>query len=291
VPTEYVGTRPTPYLDALARGVPDDVPIAWTGSLVVNESITVGEAQARAESLGGRAPLVWDNFPVNDAVMSDRLHLGPLWGREPGLVDVCSGYLANPMVQPRASLVPLGSIAAWLRGDDPLDEWVVAADGLGARVLAEACDGAVPRALVATAVDWLDDEGHASEHLDALREWLEAALVCDSGDIGDEAAPWREQVRVEARVGLDALKLIEAARAERYDRLVDYSFRVAFGAGELRKARVSVMGPRWGLQPALGQRPDGTWSIHRSTLLEDDNAIDVLVRAALAFAADRSSSE
>ncbi|MEQ1787933.1 MAG: beta-N-acetylglucosaminidase domain-containing protein, partial [Acidimicrobiales bacterium] len=37
VPTEYVGTRPSPHLDALAAGVPDDVPIAWTGRAVVND--------------------------------------------------------------------------------------------------------------------------------------------------------------------------------------------------------------------------------------------------------------
>ncbi len=101
VPTEYVGTAATPYLDALAAGVPADVPIAWTGEAVVNPTITADEARARAAALGGRAPLVWDNYPVNDGVMTDRLHLGPLWGREAGLVDVCCGYLANPLVQPR----------------------------------------------------------------------------------------------------------------------------------------------------------------------------------------------
>ena len=36
VPTEYVGQSSTAYLDALAAGVPDGVPIAWTGDAVVN---------------------------------------------------------------------------------------------------------------------------------------------------------------------------------------------------------------------------------------------------------------
>ena len=32
--------------------------------------------------------------------------------------------------------------------------------------------------------------------------------------------------------------------------------------GKARRADKTVMGARHGLQPALGQRPDGTWSFH-----------------------------
>ena len=67
VPTEYVGIRPSPYLEALAAGMPDDVPIGWTGRAVLNDTITVADAEARADSLGGRPPMLWDNYPVNDA--------------------------------------------------------------------------------------------------------------------------------------------------------------------------------------------------------------------------------
>ena len=56
-------------------------------------------------------------------MMGDRLFVGPLRGREPGLAAACSGYLANPMEQARASLLPLASIAAFLRGDDPVEAW------------------------------------------------------------------------------------------------------------------------------------------------------------------------
>src|SRR4051794_25882405 len=78
VPTEYVGPASPPSLDAWADGAPYDTPIAWTGTLVVNESIAAADARRRAEALAGRRPLVWDNFPVNDAVMSASLHMGPL---------------------------------------------------------------------------------------------------------------------------------------------------------------------------------------------------------------------
>jgi hypothetical protein len=274
----------------LADGVPEDVPIAWTGSMVVNERITADEARARAAALGGVAPLVWDNYPVNDALMADRLHLGPVWGRERALVDVCCGYLANPMVQPNASKIPLASIGAWVRGDDPLDAWAEAADELGARVLAEACDGAVPGALVASTIEWIDEDEHADEHVAALQSWLLAASTCDGGALGDEVTRWVEQVRAEAKVGLDALRLIDLGRAGQFDKVVEQGFLLGFGARALRRAPVSVMGPRWGFQPALGQRRDGTWAFHASSVLEGTNAIDALVRAAISFASARSTS-
>ena len=124
VPTDYIGTRRSPYLDALAGALPDDVTIGWTGASVVNDEITADDARARADALGGRAPLLWDNVPVNDAVMRDRLFMGPLRGRSPELRALCSGYLANPMVQPKASMLPLASIAgwcAWRRPDDGME--------------------------------------------------------------------------------------------------------------------------------------------------------------------------
>ena len=88
---------------------------------MVNDRITAAEARGSADSLGGRPPLLWDNYPVNDAMMADRLFLGPLRGRDPGLAEACSGYLANAMVQPRCSMLPLASVAAYLDGDDPTE--------------------------------------------------------------------------------------------------------------------------------------------------------------------------
>ena len=57
----------------------------------------------------------------------------------------------------------------------------------------------------------------------------------------------------------------------------------------VRRADKTVMGVRYGLQPVLGQRPDGTWSFRAESVIEDRNAIDALVRAALNFFASRSS--
>jgi hyaluronoglucosaminidase len=289
VPTEYVGTAPTPYLDALAEGVPADVPIAWTGDAVVNGSITVDEARTRAASVGGRPPLVWDNYPVNDGLMTERLHLGPLCGREAGLVDECSGYLANPLVQPHASLLPLASIAAWLRRDDPMGAWAAEAEAMGLRVFAEACDGSVPRALVERAVEWIEDDSDWAAASEGLREWLTAASECAAPGLEDEVGGWLQQVHTEAALGLDALRLVDLGRTEQFADGIEMAFVVGVVWAAAQRADKTVMGARFGMQPVLGQRPDGTWSFRAESIIENQNAIDALARAAFTFFAARSS--
>lgn len=277
VPTEYTGIRSTPYLDALAEGVPRDVAIAWTGATVVCDEITVDQARARAASLGDRAPLVWDNVPVNDALMADRLLLGPLRGRERGLVDVCAGWLANPMVQPRASILPLRSVAAFLRGDDPTVAWEAVVGDL--RPLAEACDGEVPRRLVAEVVAGGDPA--------LLRAWLAAVAGCTAGDLGGEADPWARQARAEAELALQAVDLLAAVQAGGAHESETSILAMAIGARwpAIRRADVSVMGPRCSFRPVIAQDDAGDWAMHPEAVQDDQNAVDALVRHALgAFA-------
>lgn len=295
VPTEYVGIRGTPYLWALSEGLPEHVPIGWTGDAVVNTQITATQAIRRAEALGGRPPLVWDNVPVNDGTMDDRLHLGPLWGRDPRLVTdglVC-GWLANPMIQPRASLLPLASIAAYLRGEDPLDAWAAEADRRGWRVFAEACDGAVPKAIVALAAEELDAGRLEPETIERLRAWFTDAAEVTAPGLEEECAAWLAQVRVEASVALAAISLIERVlfddTSSRLD-LVAETFALGLRWRQLLGSQVSVMGPRLGFAPVLGQGSDGAWVVRRSSLIEGENAVDALCRLAfdaVAWAGER----
>ena len=263
IPTEYVGTRSTPHLDALAAGVPDDVPIGWTGRAVVNDSITVADAQARADSLGGRPPLLWDNYPVNDAVMGDRLFVGPLRGREPGLPDACSGYLANPMEHARASMLPLASIAALLRGDDPLEVWRTTAADLGWLAFANACDGEEARSVV------------ASGDRAAARALFGDAAVCAAPGLEDEAAAWLTQVHRDARLALSALDVLDGERA------VDHVLGMGVRWQASRRASTTVFGPRCSIRVVIGQADDGTWQVEPGAVEHDRNAIDALVIAAL----------
>ncbi len=292
VPTEYVGTRASPYLDELAAGVPADVPIAWTGAAVVNDGITADDARSRADSLGGRPALLWDNFPVNDGMMADRLHLGPLWGRDPDLPALCSGWLANPMVQPRASLLPLASVAALLRGEDPLDVWAAEAANRGWRVFAEACDGAVPQALVRDLVDAGADWPASGA---AVAEWLQAAEACAAPGLEEEAETWLDQVRREARVALAAVRLVQCTRpllaiddrgqgrvaAPDQETGLLHAGMVWLKWPRLSRSGASVLGVRRGFRPQLAQAADGRWAYLPTALLEDQNAVDALCRFAL----------
>jgi hyaluronoglucosaminidase len=298
-PTEYTGTQSTPYLDALASGVPDDVPIAWTGITVVCDEITAAQAEARADSLGGRAPLVWDNYPVNDATMGDHLFVGPLRGRAPELAARCSGYLANPMVQPRASCLPLASVAAYLRGDDPEQVWADEARDQGWTMVAEACDGVRPRELVADVVTTAARGGEAwLDALAAARAWMAAAERASvPASLSDEVSRWVDQVRVEAGAGLLAVRVLERLRPSRHRAGAASDPEGAFARGmmltmvwqQIRRADVTVMGDRLGVRPVIGQDPAGAWLFHREAVIEDANAIDALVRFTFDVLADPAS--
>ena len=293
-PTEYTGTRSTPYLAAIAAGVPEDVPIFWTGSTVVCDHITNAEAHERAEALAGRPPLVWDNYPVNDATMTDRLFLGPVRGREPGLAEACAGWFANPMIQPRASKLPLASVAAFLRWDDPVSAWEHDADALGWRVLAEGCDGVHPNDLV-TGLEAAVGTPQWGPSLDLLETWLDAAGSVTAPGLDDEAGPWIDQLRDEASLGRTATRLIQSAHpvvaldAEGRGRVAPpdtvavapTALALAVGWGPLRRSTVCVLGPRLSVRPVLGQDADGEWVFHRASIDHDRNALDRLVVLAL----------
>jgi hypothetical protein len=284
VPTDYTSTRPTPYLDELAATCPAEVPIAWTGPTVVCDTITADDARARADALGGRLPFGWDNYPVNDALMGDRLFLGPLRGRDPGLAEVTSGWLANPMVQPVASKLPLASMAAFLRGDDPREVWEREADALGWRTFAEACDGAEPRRLVDAVVAAEGGAGWA-DALASLRSWLQAAEACTAPGLEAESAPWVEQARAEVAVCKQCVRTLEALRAvgpragqEPDPKAATESMLVTIALWQIaRRGPVSALGPRCGFRAVLSQRDDAEWRFHRSSVQTDQSATDRLV--------------
>jgi hypothetical protein len=73
-------------------------------------------------------------------------------------------------------------------------------------------------------------------------------------------------------------------------RAIDQAFAVAIVWQTIRRSDRTVMGPRFGLQPMLGQRTDGTWSFHTGSIIENRNAIDALLRACLKAYSSRSTS-
>jgi hyaluronoglucosaminidase len=131
-PTEYHGIG-AGYLRKLAASVPPEVALFWTGPQVCSRSISSEDARAIGEVLG-RPPLIWDNYPVNDAGMVDELHIGPIRDREADLDEWVSGVLVNPAMEAEASLVPLATWAEYLRHPQSYDP-----DAAWQRALLQVC--------------------------------------------------------------------------------------------------------------------------------------------------------
>ncbi|NUQ21464.1 MAG: hypothetical protein HOQ09_10935, partial [Gemmatimonadaceae bacterium] len=120
VPTTYTnsfGSRD--YARELGRLVPPEIPIAWTGIDVVAPDMTVAEARDWS-TLIRRPPFIWDNYPVNDFARW-RLFLGPLRGRAPDLASAIAGYVSNPMNEAHASMLPLWTIADYVKNPASYD--------------------------------------------------------------------------------------------------------------------------------------------------------------------------
>jgi len=318
-PTEYVGTQPSAYLADLVQRLPPDVGVMWTGPTVCSPAITVADAKAWSAVLGGRAPLVWDNYPVNDGVMAHALHLGPYRGREPGLSEVVAGVLCNPMTQPQASKVALATAAAFLRDPDGYREqaaWQEAIEAVGAAhaeplgVLARACaDGplALPGELdlagrvaaLDTEIDgpgWAGAVASVAAELRAARS-LPEAFDPAGGPLCAEVAPWAAAARAEAEAGLAALRLVQQLRpvatlgGDGRGRAVapvppdamHAAFLMLFSWDAARTTQHVVFGPRFALYPAVVQLADGAAGLDtRLAVREDASVIDRLCRLALA---------
>lgn len=112
---QVFGPMPPHYLEELGDGLPDGVDVFWTGDRVISESVS-GDSIDRAAALLGRAPALWDNYPVNDGrLTSNFLHLRPYSGRSGSLREQLSAHIVNPMNQPHLSRLVLSTLASLYR--------------------------------------------------------------------------------------------------------------------------------------------------------------------------------
>lgn len=208
-PTEYVGTRPSPYLGELGAGLPADIDVMWTGPTVCSPTVRADDAQGWTEALGGHRTIVWDNTPVNDATMTNELHLGPYLGRDADLADVVGGVLCNPMTQAYASLLQLSTAMEFLSDPDAYDApraWARAWADLGG-------ERAEPLAVLARA----SADGPLVEpgtlELTQLVDRLEVAL--DGPDWADAAAALARELRAAPRWRQPSPTTISAPKSRR----------------------------------------------------------------------------
>lgn len=264
VPTHYAGVMSSAYLTALCDGLHADIEVMWTGDTVVTDVITAEQAVARAAVTQGRAPLVWDNTPVNDARMRSHLHLGPLMGRDPQLLSVCSGFLWNPMEEFSASLPTLVSAAAWTHSDDEFAAWSTYVDAHGLRLLAEAT-------AYRTDHHWPGEQ--------PSREWWQsvADMVVDDAQL----TPWVQAAQEGARIALAALTVIHADHElTQQEHNIAMFQLMGWGAHQARAHKTFGAGPR--TRPIATQDQNGRFALRTASIVESTSLVDTLVRAALA---------
>jgi hyaluronoglucosaminidase len=319
VPTEYIGTRPSPYLSELGVGLASTVDVMWTGPTVCSPRIDAADARGWRAALGDHPLLLWDNYPVNDAVMDAELHLGAYRGRTPGLSDEVDGVLLNPMIQPHASRVALATAAEFLADPAGYDEaaaWRRAIDDVGGpragpfAALARACAdgplmvpeqlrlnqliGVVERALPDP--EWGEVFDGLRAELTALRGAERAYADADDDPLAGELKPWLTQATREAEAGLAALRLVQQVRpvavrddtgagrvaAPDAESAMIHAFALLFAWSGARQGRMVVGGPRFALHPAVVQLDDSRPALDIGLAVrEDASATDRLCRLAL----------
>jgi len=304
VPTEYVGTRASPYLQALGAALDPRIGVMWTGPTVCSPEIRGHDAAAWAESLGGRRPLLWDNVPVNDGSMTSSLHLGPYRGRDGVLGTSVSGILLNPMNQALCSRITIAAAAEYMAAPDDYDvdaAWrraigLLAAGRTWLRPIAEAmADSPVlaPRDLPLARVLTRAERGEAaawSAFAAGIRELRDAGraarAAAESGDpLAVEIAPWCAAIERETTAAVAGLRLRDTLESDPVD--AELAMVHAFGAAlawsaAVRAGEHSVLGPRATVHPAIVRLPDGRPAFDVSTGLRfDGSVVDRLLRHVL----------
>ncbi len=271
VPTHYCGVDDSPYLRSLCNGLDPAIEVMWTGRHVVNARIHATDA-ARWAQLTGRPPLVWDNAPVNDGLMREALHLGPLTGRDPALRDVCAGVLWNPMEFALASVATMASAAAWVRGDDPVAAW---ADEVAARGWAQ----------LAAATAFPDDAHWPGTDPDrawwrAMHDGLPERAV-DAG-LDESVQPWIDAAREGAAIALAAIALADRIHERGADTGATLrQFGLTGRWRDWRRNPVLTFGAGPRVRPVLTQDHRGEFVGDPAAFVLDDPIVDDLVRRAL----------
>jgi hypothetical protein len=111
--------RPAHYLERLGKQLAPGVEVFWTGEEVCSRALSAGHLRSVKERLG-RAPLIWDNYPVNDGDrMSRHLHLRGFTGRPATLGGEVTGHAINPAMQPTLTCIPAITLAqSYRQGGD-----------------------------------------------------------------------------------------------------------------------------------------------------------------------------
>ncbi|MDX2033116.1 MAG: DUF4127 family protein [Blastocatellia bacterium] len=116
-------------LKAFSAAIPSGVLLLWTGAEGGVREFTRAQTD-EWRAIAGRNPVLWDSFPGNQ-LKPWRLFLGPKRSAAPDLFSDAAGFIATPMGQFRASMLPIATSAqyAWdAKGYNPANALNTALD-------------------------------------------------------------------------------------------------------------------------------------------------------------------
>jgi hyaluronoglucosaminidase len=178
------GARPAGYLERLGRLLDPAVGVFWTGEEVCAREIGPAHLREVAQRLG-RAPVLWDNYPVNDGQrMSQYLHVRGFTGRPAANASLLAGHAINPALQPTLGCIPALTLAERYRIGDDAYAYGVA--------FAHACDTVLGDPALAAALRgdliWLQDTG--LDRLGELADVLRARYAAFDHPAAHEILEW-----------------------------------------------------------------------------------------------------
>jgi hypothetical protein len=257
VPTHYAGTTSSPYLEKLFEGLHEDVLVMWTGVHVVNDSITARDAQLRTAVCNNRKPLLWDNTPVNDAIMSESLHLGPYASREITMREEISGLLLNPMEFALASRPTIASALAWVQGEDAMSVWetYVATHGLTE---------------IASATAFPDDPHWPGAR--PTNEWWQSVADMNPSELESGCQPWVDAAKQGADLVLSARKLIAEPGDSEMSVLGRFHLAMKWRTWKRLPVLTFGAGPR--IRPVVTNDEKGKFAYRNGTVISTTSLVD-----------------
>lgn len=109
------GKMPANYLEDIARLIPSDISMAWTGPKVISPEIPRDHIVG-VEKLLKRKPFMWENLFANDGPKNCKfLKVRPFDGRQERLDDITEAWGFNMMNQPELSKITFLSSIKVLR--------------------------------------------------------------------------------------------------------------------------------------------------------------------------------
>jgi hypothetical protein len=179
--SSHFGDKPPSYLEDIGRLLQPAMDIFWTGPKVFSETYPAQHLQDVAEKFQ-RKPLIWDNYPVNDAErLSHFLHIQPFPNQAKIMQEYTAGHMANPMNQAYLSMLALYSLSRYYQSRSDTNLLKKACAALCSSPLAE---------LILADADFFQDQGLTSLNEADKQAYIQKYLPYNAEPMVKEIIDW-----------------------------------------------------------------------------------------------------